>query len=267
MKPFFSTWTVCSTFRSGFSFRRNLTRPASAVRPLQGPRRSLIVKGIDALQVIDHLVAAAPRAARCTDEGLAIQERDGVVVGENHQVMGVGRFQPGRQLLFVPVGLVGVVGIEKRDPLDLIGDRRDAVQVAEDEASAAAVAAEHDAGARSIEALPHGVDDCGNPRVAMGSPPRRPALEVVFQVRDDELAIGDLLPQKRDLGADVLDVEMPVVAGLDRLADRLLDGVAVGQCVEDQQDRLCGCRLPVDRSRPARRDRAASLRASCPARL
>ena len=46
MKPFRSTWTVCRIFRSGFSFRRNVTRPSRARRRCKSWESSL-VKGND----------------------------------------------------------------------------------------------------------------------------------------------------------------------------------------------------------------------------
>ncbi len=78
-------------------------------------------------------------------------------------------------------------------------------------------------------------DDAKNEFVTMLSSPRGPAFHFCFEIRNDDGAIGDGIAKESGLRADVLDVEMPVVAGFQFLADGLCGGVAVGQRVKDEQ--------------------------------
>ena len=72
-------------------------------------------------------------------------------------------------------------------------------------------------------------------------------MKVVFQIRDDNVAVSEGLPQQARLRADMLDVVMPIETGRSA-ADSLRRGVAVGQGIGHQQHRLCGVELPRGRS-------------------
>ena len=115
------------------------------------------------------------------------------------------------------------------------------------------MAAEDDPGRCPVEPVDHFLEDRRDLSIPVLLPPGRPALEVVLEVGDDDFAVLDRRPEEPGLGSDVLDVVMPVIAGLDRLADGLLARVAVRQGVEDQQDGLRGGGLgPVDHDPDAR---------------
>jgi hypothetical protein len=139
-------------------------------------------------------VAAVRSTAHRAHKARAIQERDRIVVIHDAQIVPDRRLQPGRQLVSVTVAFIGVVGIQKRDPLDLVGDAWNRVDVAEDEASPAAIASKRDARASVLESLNDRVEDPRNLGIPILAPPCRPALQVVLQVCHTHPAILDRRP-------------------------------------------------------------------------
>ena len=148
--------------------------------------------------------------------------------------------QPVHQFREMIRGFVGVIAVEKGDAFDVAGDFPARVQITERQTPAAAVASEHNLLPIVREDVAHGVEQRGDAVVAIGASPRGPALERVLQIRDDDGLVREDIAEKPRLRADVLDVEMPVIARLYLFADGLLDGVAVGQCVENEEIGLVG---------------------------
>ena len=90
------------------------------------------------------------------------------------------------------------------------------------------------------EALPERVHDFRDAlvlRIAR-APPGGPGFFGALEIGDDEIRIVRVLAQPARLRADVLNVEMPVVAGLQSAPDGLLDRVPIGQRVEDEPNGL-----------------------------
>src|SRR4030095_13662810 len=77
----------------------------------------------------------------------------------------------------------------------------------------------------------------------MTSSPKNPGSFAALQVRDDQIHVALPGAEPARLGADVLDVEMPVLARCDPAADGLLDGDARGHCVEHQAHGLRGVEI------------------------
>ena len=127
MNPLRSTWIVCRIFRSGFSFRRNVTRPPRARHRCKSWASSF-VKGNDRSRSrsMSRLRPHVPPDS--LTKGLPSSQRHGVVIGEDEEVVPVGTPQPGHQLVPVPVRLVSVVRVEEGDAIDLVGDHLDGVQ-------------------------------------------------------------------------------------------------------------------------------------------
>jgi hypothetical protein len=100
------------------------------------------------------------------------------------------------------------------------------------------VAAEHRLDFVLREELLHRGDDLGDQLVPVLLAPGRPALLIGFEVHDDHHPVFDELPQEAGLGANVLNVVMPVIARLQRFAYGLIYAVPVRQSVEDEQDPL-----------------------------
>ena len=67
------------------------------------------------------------------------------------------------------------------------------------------------------------LNDARDQIVRMGFAPHRPAFLKGFQISHDDVAFRDPLAKEACLRADVLDIEVPIVAWFDRLADRLSD--------------------------------------------
>ena len=149
------------------------------------------------------------------------------------------RSQPFHEFVLVAQRtVIRVVAIEKRDADHIIGDPVHGIQVAEDEAAAATVAAEHRLNFVLGEELLHCGNDLGDLLVPVLLSPGRPALATGFEIHHDDHALFEELAQEAGLGADVLNVVMPVIAGLHDFADGLVGGVAIGQGVEDEQNLL-----------------------------
>jgi hypothetical protein len=134
------------------------------------------------------------------------------------------------------VGGVAVVGIQKRDAVDAVFDRVGAVDVAEDEAPAAGVGGEGDGGFGG-NLGGDVIDDPADELRVVGvlRAPGGPGFSVGFQAREDDVSRWIDLAEAARLCGDVLDVEVPIEAWGHLAAEGLLDGVAVGEGVEDEE--------------------------------
>src|SRR2546423_11016774 len=70
--------------------------------------------------------------------------------------------------------------------------------------------------------------------------PRGPALRGGFEINHRESPVRQEFAQEAGLGADMLDVEMPIIAGFDRLADSLFGRIAIGQRIKDEKHFFAG---------------------------
>ena len=95
-------------------------------------------------------------------------------------------------------------------------------------------AGKHERERLAREQSAHALDVAGDFGEAVGALPCRPAQARGLEVSHDQRGVPLPRAQPAGLRADVLDAEMPIVAGLKLLADGLLDGVAVWQRVEDE---------------------------------
>ena len=156
--------------------------------------------------------------------------------------MAVGGGEPACEFCGVgQFGIVGVVAVEEGDTFDVVGDFGEAINISEGETAAAAVAGKDEAEvARGGEAFAEILNDGGNAGVVgiVLAAPRRPGFFGAFKVSDDDLDLAGLFTEPAGLGADVLDVEMPVVAGIHFVTEGLFDGVSVGERVEDEANGL-----------------------------
>ena len=146
-------------------------------------------------QALDHPVRCAIRPASRGEDQLAVQLDVTVVVSDDFQPPRRIAFEPSRQLPSVCV-FKGVIAVQERDPPNVVGDSVRLVQVSEDETPAAAVARQADgrfAGQRLLDA----VDDRTKALLGMLLAPGRPGMKIVFQIRDDDVAIRKGLGSKR----------------------------------------------------------------------
>ena len=154
------------------------------------------------------------------------------------EIHSVCLLQPVHQLREVIRGFVGVIAVEKDDAFDVARNLRHSVEITKRQTPAAAVAGEHNLLPIIREDAAHGVEQRGNVVVAIRATPRGPAFQRVLQIRDDDGLIRQRRAKKTRLCADMLDVEMPVIARLHLFADGLLNGVAVGHREEDEEEWL-----------------------------
>ena len=183
-----------------------------------------------------HPLGRAERPTVRANDFLAIEHDLAVVIGDYDQLPRAVAFQPCEQLVAVLVGVaVAVIRVEEDDPLDLVGNCVAAVDEAEEETPAAAVAGECDPHVVAGHPLSDGFDKLADSRRAVGVllSPRRPAQSFRLGTSENDVLVRRRFPQLADLGRDVLDVEVPVEARCGCAAERLLDSVAVGRCEDD----------------------------------
>ena len=160
-----------------------------------------------------------------------------VVVGDDDEMPGGVGGEPVAELGAVGCVVVRVVGVEESDAGDGGGDDGVGVEVAEDERPATAVTREDDlrrgTGKGACGFFENRLDDLAG--VGIGLAEGGPGALRRLGDGEDDVVIVVELAESADLGGDMLDVEMPIDARRDGAAEGLLDRVAVGGGVKDEE--------------------------------
>src|ERR1041384_2446907 len=116
-------------------------------------------------EAVEHSAGGAPSAAGWPDDKFAIEGDVAVVIGDDDKAM-LGRgVEPGEELIAVVLlVVVGVIGVEENDALNVIGDNGATVEIANHEAAAAAMAAQNQvlgvAGDGILQTIDHAANEC-----------------------------------------------------------------------------------------------------------
>src|ERR1043165_5888236 len=103
-----------------------------------------------------------------------------------------------------------VVAVQEGDALHVSWNRRQLVDVAEQEAATATMSGEADARRHARQFLLYALKNRGQTLLRIFLPPGRPAFQIVLQVGHRDIPVAESLSQQARLGPDMLDVEVPV---------------------------------------------------------